>query len=123
MLIKLYKHSPETKCIQLTVVDTRNHLPDIPPNFLGNASAPITTPPFSASASIDEIARIIHETLKPILEKPSQELKKIMALSVNVMNHKLPIYPFDITEMLSKKPTVFHVNNFSKLRFMMWTLV
>lgn len=97
------------------MVNIRNHLADIPSTFVGNASAIIPTPPFSASTSIDEIAKIIHQTLKPIRETPSQELKKFMSLSVNVMNHKLPLFPFNVTEMYSKRPTVVHINNFSKL--------
>ena len=32
------------------------------------------------------------------------------------MSHKLPLFAFDVTEMLSKRPTIAHINNFSKLR-------
>jgi len=115
MLIKLFRHSAETKCVQLTVVNMRSHLADIPSTFVGNASSFATTPPFSADTSVDEIARIIHQTLEPIRKTPSQELKNFFSLSVNVMSHKLPLFAFDVTELLSKRPTIAHINNFSKL--------
>lgn len=115
MCIDLYEHSENTKCIQVTVINLRDHLAGIPSTFVGNASAFVTTPPFSANSSIDEIARIIHESLEPIRETPSKKLEKFISLSVNVMNHKLSMFPFDITEMYSKRPTVIHINNFSRL--------
>jgi hypothetical protein len=115
MLMKLYNHSENTKCIQVTVVNIRKRLADIPSAFVGNASAPIPTPPFSASASIDKVARIIHQSLEPIRQTRSQELTKLVSLAVNVLNHRLPLFPFDVTKMLSKRPTVIHINNVSKL--------
>jgi hypothetical protein len=115
MCMKLYKHDEKTKCIQVSVVNIRNRLEGIPPNFVGNASTFVTTPPFLAGATIDEIAKIIHQTLEPIRKTPSQGLKKLMSMSINLMIHKLLILPFNITELHSKKPTVIHINNFSKL--------
>jgi NRPS condensation-like uncharacterized protein len=115
MSMKLYGHDENTKCKQVSVVNIRNRLEGIPSNFVGNASTFVTTPSFPAGASIDEIGKIIHQTLEPIRQNSSQELKKIMSLSMNLMNHKLLVFPFDLTELHSKKPTVIHINNFSKL--------
>ena len=115
MCTRLFKHDEKTKCKQVSVANIRNRLEGIPSNFVGNASTFVTTPSFSAGASIDEIAKIIHQTLEPIRQTPSQEIKKSMLISINNMNYKLLIFPFDFTELHSKKPTLIHINNFSKL--------
>ena len=115
MFMELFKHDKKTKCKQVTVADIRNHLEGTPSNFVGNASTFITTPSFLPSASVDEIAKIIHQTLEPIRQTPSQELKEIMTMSMNLMHHKLLVFPFDFAELHSKKPTVIHINNFSRL--------
>jgi len=115
MCIKLFSHDEKTICKQVTVANTRMHLENIPSNFVGNASTFITTPSFFAGASMDEIAKIIHQTIEPIRKKPSPELKKLMTMTVNLMSNKLPMFPFDFTKMHAKKPTVIHINNFSKL--------
>ena len=115
MCIKLFEHDEKTKCKQVTVANIRNHLEGIPSNFVGNASTFITTTSFLASASVDEIARIIHQTIEPIRKTPSQKVKEIMTMSINLMYHKLLVFPFDFTELHSKKPTVIHINNFSSL--------
>ena len=113
--IDLYEHDAKIKCKQVTVANVRNRLKDVPSNFVGNASTFVTTPYFSASVTIDEMAKIIHQTIEPIRQTPSQELKKMMTLSMNLMHHKLLVFPFDFTKMHSKKPTVIHINNFSSL--------
>ena len=115
MCMKLFKHDEKTKCQQVSVANIRNRLVGIPSNFVGNASTFITTPSFSAGKSIDEIAKIIHQTLEPIRKTPSPELKKLMSMTVNIMNHNLLMFPFDFTDLHSKKPTLIHINNFSKL--------
>lgn len=115
MFMKLFNYDETMKCKQVSVVNIRERLDEIPSNFVGNASTFVTTPSFSADSSINEIAKIIHQTLEPIRKKPSTELKKMMSLSINLMNHKLYVFPFDFTEMHSKIPTVIHINNFTKL--------
>jgi hypothetical protein len=115
MCIKLFQHNEKTKCKQVTVTNIRNRLEGIPSTFVGNASTFVTTPSFLANISVKEITKIIHQTLEPIRQTPSQEIKKIMMLSLNLMHHKLLVFPFDFTELHSKKPTVIHVNNFLNL--------
>jgi hypothetical protein len=113
--MKLCGHTQKTKCTQVTVVDSRLHLAGIPANFTGNASTIIPTAPFPGNTSVDDIARIIHNTLAPMVRIPSQELKKAALLALTVLPHRVPVFPFDMTEMYSRRPTVFQVNNFSKL--------
>ena len=115
MCMKLFEHDEKTKCKQVTVANIRNRLEGIPLKFVGNASTFITTPTFLASASVDEIAKIIHQTLEPIRQTPSKKVKEIMTMSMNLMHHKLLVFPFDFTELHSKKPIVTHINNFSGL--------
>jgi len=115
MCMGLFKHDENTKYKQVTVANIRNRLEGIPSNFVGNASTFVTTPPFSADASIDKIAKIIHQTIEPIRKTPSPEVKKTMLMSLNNMKYKLLIFPFDFTKLHSKKPTLIHINNFSKL--------
>jgi len=115
MCMKLFKLDNKTKCKLVIVANIRNRLKDIPTNFVGNASTFITTPSFFAGASVNEIAKIIHQTLEPIRKKHSQVLKKLITMTVNLMNHNLLLFPFDFTKMHSKKPTVVHINDFSKL--------
>ncbi len=114
MLMKLFKHSEKTTCVQVTVVNLRNRLVEISSTFVGNASSIVATPNFSAGASLEEIAGIIHQTLQPLRETSLEELRKIVSLGIQAMKLKLPVLPFDFTEMYSKKPTVFYMNNFSK---------
>jgi hypothetical protein len=115
MCMKLYGHTQETKCTQVSVVDSRLHLAGIPATFTGNASTIIPTAPFPGNASVDDIAQIIHNTITPMLEIPSEELKKAILLALTVFPHRVPVFPFDMTKMYSKRPTVFQINNFSKL--------
>lgn len=114
MLLKLFNHSEKTTCVQVTVANLRNRLTEIPSTFVGNASSIVATPNFSAGASLEEIAGIIHRTLQPLRETSLEELRNIVSLSIQAMKLKLPVLPFDFTEMYSKKPTVFYINNFSK---------
>ena len=114
MFLKLFKHREGTGCVEVIVVNLRNRIGEIPSNFVGNASSLVTTPPFSVETSIEEIAGIIHHTLQPLRET-SPELRKIVSLNIQAMNLQLPIFPFDVTGTLSRKPTVFYMNNFSKL--------
>jgi hypothetical protein len=115
MCMELYGHTMNSKCIQVSVVDYRSRLANIPATFTGNASATIPTSPFPGDASVNDVARTIHDTLAPMLKVPSRALEEAMRMSLNVMPHKLPIFPFDITGMYSRRPTVFYINNFSKL--------
>jgi hypothetical protein len=115
MLINLYEHDDATKLNQVTVVNLRDHLAGIPSTFAGNASAFITTPSFPAGTDSNEIARTIYQTLEPVRQTNSKELEKYISLSLNVLHYKLPIFPFNITEMYSKRPTVIYINNFSRL--------
>jgi hypothetical protein len=114
-LFSLYNHSEETRCSQVTVVNNRGRVPGVPSTFVGNASSTIATPSFTAGASIADIAEIIHLTLKPIRQKPSLQLEKLLLLSLNVMKHKLPYAPFNVTGMVTRKPTVAYINNFARL--------
>lgn len=115
MGIKLFGHTKPTTCTQVTVVDIRERVSGIPSTFVGNASTTIVSEPFSAEATIEDIAQTIQKTLAPLLKAPSQELKTIFVVNTTVLKQKLPLVPFDVIGMNTRKPTVFYINNFSKL--------
>ncbi|MEI8091745.1 MAG: hypothetical protein WCG98_06065 [bacterium] len=84
-------------------------------SFVGNASMTITTQEFSAATSLEDIAQIIQDTLIPKLQKPSPELTELFDININVMHQKVPLAPFNVIGMNTKKPTTFYINNFSTL--------
>ena len=113
--IELFGLSKWTKCQQITVVDMRERLSDVGSLFCGNASITVGTRMFEAGSSISEIAKIIFETISPVLKNPSEKLELLNTINLNIMAKKLPFIPFDVVSMNSKKPSVFYTNNFSKL--------
>ena len=115
MCIKLFGHTKPTTCTQVTVINIRNRVADIPSTFVGNASTTIVSQPFSAEATMGDIAQTIQQTLAPLLKAPSQELKTIFVVNTTVLKQNLPLVPFDVIGMNIRKPTVFYINNFSKL--------
>lgn len=113
--IKLLHHTDTTECMQLNVMNARGHLKGIPQDFVGNASTMARTRAFTAGTSIEDIAGIIHESLIPMLETPSEKTGEFIKLSMSAIAAKLPLAPFDIIRMYAKSPAIFHINNFSKL--------
>ena len=113
--MELYKHSENSRCRVVTVINTRTRLAAIPSTYAGNSSLSIATPAFPAEADMSEIASIIHYTLEPARKTPSPELQKLMQLNLNAIKHKLPLAPFDILGMYAKKPIIVYLNNFLKL--------
>jgi hypothetical protein len=114
MFIQLFGHPGNTRCYQVTAMDMRKRLPNMPPVFAGNASITVATPVIRADADIGEIARIIHHTLAPLLKPDSGELLHMVSLFIDMINHRIPIINFDVSEMHTRKPHVIYINNFSK---------
>ena len=113
--MELFKHPENTMCSIVTVVNTRERLTGIPSNYAGNSSFSIPTPAFSAAASLDQIASVVHQTLEKVRKSPSSELQSLMELNVYAIKYKLPLAPFDVMGMNAKKPTIIYLNNFSRL--------
>lgn len=113
--IRHFQHDKETQCKQVSVTNIRNRLEGLPSNYVGNASTFVPTSSFPAGASIDEIARNIHRALEPIRQTPSKKIKELWVIGVHTIKYKLMVFHFDFTEGLKKKPTLFNINNFSKL--------
>ncbi len=113
--MELFKHPDNTMCSVVTVVNTRERLAGIPSSYAGNSSFSIPTPAFSADASYDQIASVVHQTLEKVRKSPSAELQSLMELNLYAIKHKLPLAPFDVLGMNAKKPTVIYLNNFSRL--------
>lgn len=114
-LMELYNHPGDMKCRAVTVVNTRERLAGIPHNYAGNSSLSIPSAAFSADASLEELAAIIHQALEKARQSPSAELQSLMKLNLYAIKHKLPLAPFDVMGMNAKKPTIVYLNNFSKL--------
>ncbi|NSW77186.1 MAG: hypothetical protein HPY68_10545, partial [Candidatus Atribacteria bacterium] len=114
MFMRLCGHTQKTWCTQVTMVDCRSRLAQLPTAFVGNASVVVSTPPFPGDASVENVAGIISRTLSPVLKTPSRELEKAVVLTLNALWYRLPVVPFDIAGMYSRKPTVFQVNNLSR---------
>lgn len=105
----------ETEYTEAIVVNLRNRFEGISGNFFGNASTAIPTAPFKRTATLSEIAQIIHNSLSPMLEGSTQKVTDFFRLNLLAMNAKLPYTSLDLDSMNSRKPLSFYNNNFSKL--------
>ena len=115
MCMRLSGLTGEAACRQVTVADGRLHLAGVPAAYAGNASALIATPPFPGDASVEEIARVIRGALEPMLRTPSPELRRNVVVAMTMFPLGLPAGHVEIAGMYSRRPTVFQVNNFSKM--------
>jgi shikimate O-hydroxycinnamoyltransferase len=113
--MQLYQHPENTFCSVVNVVNTRERLAGIPSAYVGNSSLSLTTPAFSSEAGMGEIASVINQSLEKVRKSPSAELQNLMELNLYAIEHKLPLAPFDVMGMHAKKPTIFYVNNFTRL--------
>jgi hypothetical protein len=113
--MELFKQPENAMCSVVTVVNTRERLASIPSNYTGNSSLSIATPAFAANASMNEIAFVVDQTLEKVRQSPSAELQSLMELNLYAIKHKLPLAPFDVMGMHTKKPTIIYLNNFFRL--------
>ena len=101
------------ECSVLSVVDARGRAGNIPPGFAGNAVSNIPSESFNAAASPEAVAQAVDGRLKEILSDPGK-LGHYMLLNMYAMEYKLPLVPFDLKGMNSKRPTTIYINNFSR---------
>ncbi|MFN2299106.1 MAG: acyltransferase [Anaerolineales bacterium] len=115
MCMRLAGVARETACTQITVANGRGHLEGIPEAFAGNASTFVITPSFPGDSAVEDIARIIHDALAPKLKTPSPEMRRDLLVSLALIPLGLPVGHVDLAEMYARPPTLFQINNFSKL--------
>jgi shikimate O-hydroxycinnamoyltransferase len=113
--LSLSTYKKDASCYVVNVMNIREHLEGIPSAFAGNAVSTIATPSFPVDSSIGEIAEINQQTLQPMMEKPSAEHQRFHSLYINAINRKAPVLNFDFSKMHAARPTVFYINNVSKL--------
>lgn len=111
----LYQHPKSAQLGQVTVINMRERIDSIPDNFVGNASFGLKSAEFQAGISLDELARMIHEGLRPYLKPPCPELLENVQLTMELAKHRAIMAPFDFSGMHTRKPTLAYINNFAKL--------
>ncbi len=105
----------DTEYTEAVVANLRNRFEGIPDGFFGNASTAIPTAPFKRTSTLSEIAKIIHDSLNPMLQGSTKKVTDFFLLNLAAMNAKLPYASIDLDSMNSRKPFSFYNNNFSKL--------
>lgn len=105
----------EEKYTEAVVVNLRNRFEGIPGNFFGNASTAIPTGEFDRSSSLSEIAKVIHDSLIPMLRGSSKNVTDFFRLNLAAMGAHLPYTSMDLNSINAKQPQSFYNNNFSKL--------
>lgn len=105
----------DTEYTEAVVANLRNRFEGIPDSFFGNASTAIPTATFKRTSTLSEIAKIIHDSLNPMLQGSTKKVTDFFLLHLAAMNAKIPYASIDLDSMNSKKPLSFYNNNFSKL--------
>lgn len=95
-------------------VDQRERCTGVSGTFARNAVSAIATPPIPAAAQTADIARRLHQTLSPLVRRPSSELDAVAALTSEVAAHRLPFSTIPAARLLGKRPTLFYTNSFTK---------
>ena len=99
---------------QSVVIDGRGRLEDVPENYVGNISYVIPGATFNREDSFGTVAQKMHDAVKPYLSYPSKKLTFAMKASLQAVQEKLPLMPFDIVGANITPPREFYINNFSK---------
>lgn len=113
--MRLFRYHDTDCCTQVTVVNMRNRLPQVPETFAGNAAYTVVSARAQTDEETGEIVRAVHQGLALFVEKPSPALQQLVSLSLEAMQHRIRMFPFDFTTMHMKKPTTVYINNFSRL--------
>ncbi len=112
--IRLNGHDDNRSYTEAAVVDLRRRMRNIPESFAGNAAFVVMPARIPANAGLGEIAQSLHKGLAPYTAMPSPELEEEVRLGVDLMHHRVFMFPYDITLMFGNKPTLLYINNFSK---------
>ncbi|MCP4131015.1 MAG: hypothetical protein GY754_08555 [bacterium] len=112
--IKLHYHKSNSSITAAIVLDMRERHENFTGTFIGNASTVIASKEFSSNSGLNDIAKYIFEAIEPFRRKPSEHLKEFLSLTLNTVHYNIPFYVFNITNMLTKKPTAIYINNFSR---------
>ncbi|MCK6512281.1 hypothetical protein L6R29_20315 [Myxococcota bacterium] len=112
---QLFHASASVACGQVSVLDGRERLAGIPPEFVGNASFVASGGAFRSDEPLVDIAARTQEALAPSLARPSPKLMDDLRLTLQLMRHRGLFYlPYDLAAIYNYRPSVFYVNNFSK---------
>lgn len=95
----------------LQVADLRGRACSVPDDFFGNFSQPVVLGNFSRDAS----ANSIQEALSAAISN-SQALSENVQLTISASEHSLPYFFFDATNMNSRDPKLFYINNQLKFK-------
>ena len=115
MCARLIGHADGVVCRQGIVVDTRQRIPELPPNFVGNGSSCFSGAAFRVGEPLEKIAENTHNSLAPYLKKPSPLLAKETLLALELIAHRALYLPYDFTASLGPSPTTFFINSFLRL--------
>ena len=115
MCLSLHDLPAGTPCGQVTVVDLRERLPSLPATFAGNGSFVVPTAEFPAGAGLGELAARTHDSLARAFGGAPPPVERDVALTQDLMRHRLLIVPYDVVAAHQRRPTVVYLNNFSRL--------
>ncbi len=115
-LVKLFGLRPESKFAVSSVIDQRERVAALPETFARNAASVIATEAIPASATRGEIARCLHQRLKPMLAKPSVALETVASLTTECAHYGLPYSTISIANMFGRSPSLFYTNSFLKFQ-------
>lgn len=115
MFARLFDHPPPTIFRQVTVIDGRKRIEELPATYAGNAAFPLVTATYDASSGLGAIASQIRHSLTPLVEVPSATLRAQVLLGREVAHHGLLMMPYDVGAMVRRRPTLAYINNFGKM--------
>ncbi len=107
----LEKLPSKEKFTLLEVADLRGRACNVPESFFGNFSQPAILGEFGRDVTAAEI----HKAATSILSD-SKTLSENVQLSVCSSRYSLPYFQFDASDMNSRDPKLFYVNNQLKLK-------
>ena len=95
----------------LEVADLRGRACNVPEGFFGNFSQPVVLGEFSRDVAASDIQRAASAILND-----RESLSENVQLSVCSSRYSLPYFMFDATDMNSRDPQLFYVNNQLKFK-------
>lgn len=107
----LEKFPKKGKYTLLEVADLRGRASGMPENFFGNFSQPVIMGEFDRDAAAADIHNAATSALCD-----SRAISENVQLSICSSEYGLPYFMFDASDMNSKDPNLFYVNNQLKLR-------
>lgn len=107
----LEKFPAKEKFTLIEVADLRGRACNVPENFCGNFSQPAVIGEFSRIVSAEEIQKAAASILND-----NDALSENIQLSVCSSRYSLPYFMFDASDMNSRDPELFYVNNQLKFK-------